>query len=305
MWREYTAEGVLRYPNFIDTVLQVIPMYYLRAIGGSLFLIGAILMVYNLFMTMRAGSFIGDEEVSAPALEVEKHKGKLNHRWLESKSVYFFILTAVAIVIGGLVELLPGILGEIKNPTKPLVKPYTALELTGRDIYIREGCVNCHSQMIRPFKSETDRYGEYGKAGDYVYEHPFLWGSKRTGPDLLREGGKRPDSWHYNHMLDPQITSEGSIMPKYPWLFDQSINPKDVVASLKTMAILGVPYSDDDINNSLESMKKQAEGIIKNLKEGGIKEDIAWDKEIIAVIAYLQILGKRVAEEPEANGGSK
>ncbi|HRO72036.1 MAG TPA: cytochrome-c oxidase, cbb3-type subunit II [Saprospiraceae bacterium] len=171
------------------------------------------------------------------------------------------------------------------------VKPYTPLELEGRDIYIREGCVNCHSQMIRPFRSETERYGEYSKSGEFIYDRPFLWGSKRTGPDLHRIGGKYPDSWHYNHMLDPTSMSPGSIMPPYPWLLEDDLNTSYTPAKIRILQSLGTPYPDGYAEKAVEDLKNQAKKIASNLAKDKIKQDNLENKEIIAVIAYLQRLG--------------
>ncbi len=194
-------------------------------------------------------------------------------------------------------------------PTISSVKPYTPLELEGRDLYIREGCVNCHSQMIRPFRSEVERYGEYSKSGEYVYDHPFLWGSKRTGPDLMRIGGKYSDNWHFNHMWDPQSTSAGSIMPAYKWLFDnKAMDYSDIEKKMEVMAQLGVPYSNEDIAKAKQSIAEQSAKIEKSLHadpdfvksyEESKKASAARgetfvpmkDREITALIAYLQRLG--------------
>ena len=171
------------------------------------------------------------------------------------------------------------------------MKPYTPLELEGRDIYIREGCYNCHSQMIRPFRSETERYGEYSKSGEFIYDHPFQWGSKRTGPDLHRVGGKYPDSWHYNHMYEPVSISPGSIMPPYPWLTKADLNTDYTAAKISAMRSLGVPYPAGYENLALADLQKQAKQIADNLRKDKINTDGLEQKEIIALIAYLQRLG--------------
>jgi cytochrome c oxidase cbb3-type subunit I/II len=194
-------------------------------------------------------------------------------------------------------------------PTISSVKPYTPLELEGRDIYIREGCVGCHSQMIRPFRSEVARYGDYSKAGEYVYDHPFLWGSKRTGPDLHRVGGKYPDTWHFNHMYNPQRVNKASIMPAYKWLFSNKAMDHSLIENkMKVMRTLGVPYTDADIANAMKSIEEQSTTIEKNLNSDPdyvksyekSKAEIAQrgetfvpmkDREIVALIAYLQRLG--------------
>ncbi|MBL7924620.1 MAG: cytochrome-c oxidase, cbb3-type subunit I, partial [Bacteroidia bacterium] len=204
MWKEFTADGVLRYPNFLETVTQLLPMYKLRALGGFLFLVGALSMVYNLMKTMKAGTLNEEEAAEAPALNPnETEHGGHWHRWIERRPMQMLLFSTIVILIGGIVEFVPTFLVQSNVPTIASVKPYTPLELQGRDIYVREGCYTCHSQMVRPFRSETERYGEYSKAGEYVYDHPFQWGSKRTGPDLQRLGGKYPNVWHYHHMIDP------------------------------------------------------------------------------------------------------
>jgi cytochrome c oxidase cbb3-type subunit I/II len=194
--------------------------------------------------------------------------------------------------------MIPTFLIKSNVPTISAVKPYTPLELHGRDIYIREGCVNCHTQMVRPFRSETERYGEYSKAGEFVYDHPFLWGSKRTGPDLHRLSGKYSDSWHYNHMLAPDAVSTGSIMPAYPWLFEQTIDPGETQGKIKALRKVGVPYEEgyEDIANA--ELEQQANAIVATLKADGI--EVTPDAEKIALIAYLQRLGKDIKVDKTA-----
>jgi cytochrome c oxidase cbb3-type subunit I/II len=190
-------------------------------------------------------------------------------------------------------------------PTIAAVKPYTPLEVLGRDIYIREGCVGCHSQMVRPFRSETERYGEYSKAGEFVYDHPFLWGSKRTGPDLHREGAKYPDAWHYNHMDDPRSTSPGSIMPRYPWLLTQKLDTNSLPSRIKALRKVGVPYPAGYENGDAQKeLDEQANRIMLGLKVGMVESEK--DREIIALIAYLQRLGKDIKSAPvETTAASK
>ncbi len=205
------------------------------------------------------------------------------------------LLSLVLILIGGLVEIVPMLTIKSNIPTIASVKPYTPLELQGRDIYIREGCYTCHSQMIRPFRSETERYGEYSKAGEFVYDHPFQWGSKRTGPDLAREGGKYPDSWHYNHMLDPTTMSPGSIMPAYEFLLNKNLDISSTPAKIRVMQKLGVPYPENYDTKANDDLIKQANKISENLKKEGVV--VQSDKEIVAIIAYLQRLGKDIKAE--------
>src|SRR5574343_1141564 len=224
MWKTFTEEGTLKF-QFLETVTHIIPMYVTRSIGGLLYLVGALMMVYNLGKTIGQGSFIGDEAAeAAPLAKADSHGREYWHRWIERKPLTMLLLSLILVAIGGILELVPTFLIKSNVPTITAVKPYTPLELQGRDIYVREGCYTCHSQMIRPFRDEVARYGEYSKAGEFVYDHPFQWGSKRTGPDLARIGGKYPDSWHYNHMLEPQSMSPGTVMPKYPWLFRRDID---------------------------------------------------------------------------------
>ena len=182
-------------------------------------------------------------------------------------------------------------------PKIETVKPYTALELEGRDIYIREGCVGCHSQMIRPFRSETERYGEFSKSGEFIYDRPFLWGSKRTGPDLHRIGGKYPDSWHYNHMLDPTSMSPGSIMPAYPWLITDDLDVSDTEAKINALITLGTPYDETYARNANNYLEKQAVEIAANLKRDGVEMAGIEKKEIVAMIAYLQRLGTDIKKQ--------
>ncbi|RUA28666.1 MAG: cytochrome C oxidase Cbb3, partial [Bacteroidetes bacterium] len=273
MWKEFTPEGILQYPNFLSTTLQIIPMHMLRAFGGLLYLSGVFVMVYNLIKTAKAGSFVANEAAEAPALEKAVSKGKEYwHRVWERKPIFFTILTTVAILIGGIFELIPSFMMKDNEATKiEAVKPYTPLELEGRDIYISEGCVGCHSQMIRPFRYETERYGEYSKAGEYVYDHPFLWGSKRTGPDLHRVGGKYPDSWHFNHMYDPRSMSPGSTMPPYPWLLEQPYDLEGLPDKITVMRKLGVPYEEGFEDEVQANAMAQAEKIVKSLEADGIE----------------------------------
>jgi len=298
MWKEFTADGFLKYPNFLETVTQIVPMYKLRVLGGTLYLIGVIVMMYNLFKTVAAGNLLANEAAEAPALAKKaEHTGGHWHRVLERKPVMMMILSLIVILIGGIAEMVPTFLVKTNIPTIASVKPYTPLELEGRDIYIREGCYNCHSQMVRPFRSETERYGEYSKAGEFIYDHPFQWGSKRTGPDLHRVGGKYPDSWHFNHMEDPTSMSPGSLMPSYPWLIEDKLNTGTLPSKIRAMQQLGVPYPDGYDQQALADLEKQAAKINANLEKDGIT--IESDREIIALIAYLQRLGTDIKAEPK------
>ncbi len=301
MWKQFTKDGFLQYPNFLETVLQIVPLYRLRAIGGSLYILGTIMCAYNLYRTAKGGSFEPDTEAQAAAISDDagapKEKG---HRWLESKPILLTVLAVVAIAIGGVVEMVPMFLIKNNVPTISSVKPYTPLEVLGRDLYIREGCVGCHSQMIRPLRSETERYGEYSKAGEFVFDHPFLWGSKRTGPDLHRVGGKYPDAWHFKHLENPRSTSPGSIMPAYPWLLTQTLATNDLPARLSALRKVGVPYPAGFENGPAQAdLAAQAAKVVANLRIGSVS-NAPPDSEIIGLIAYLQRLGTDIKSAPKA-----
>jgi cytochrome c oxidase cbb3-type subunit I/II len=291
MWKQFTPLGILQYPNFLETTLQIIPFHIIRSFGGLLFLAGMFLMGHNLLKTVKQGKFVKNEEAEAPPLLKEKDQIKrgMVHRWLEKRPVQFSILATIAILIGGIVEFIPTFVVKSNIPTIASVKPYTPLELQGRDIYIREGCNTCHSQLVRPFRSETERYGEYSKAGEYVYDHPFLWGSKRTGPDLHREGGKYSNLWHYLHFEDPRQMSPGSIMPPYPWLLTQTLDTSTTSKKINALRSIGVPYEEGYEKFANQDLEKQANQIADDLINNGIPAD--WDKDVIALIAYLQRLG--------------
>lgn len=300
MWKEFTADGVLRYPNFLETITQIMTMYKLRALGGALYLVGAIVMVYNLVKTMQAGSLISEEHMEAPKLEAfEQEPAGHWHRWIERRPIQMLLWSTVLILIGGIIEFVPTFLVKSNVPTIASVKPYTPLELQGRDIYIREGCYTCHSQLVRPFRSETERYGEYSKAGEYVYDHPFQWGSKRTGPDLHRVGKKYPNVWHYHHMIDPTTMSPGSIMPAYDFLAEKTIDLNSTAAKIRAMQTLGVPYPEGYDQKANDDLKKQALEISEDLKKNGVT--IGADREMIAMIAYLQRLGTDIKKTDTAS----
>jgi cytochrome c oxidase cbb3-type subunit I/II len=299
MWKQFGADGGLVYENFLETVTHLVPMYVIRSVGGLMYLLGSLLMVYNLWVTMARGKFVREEKVKAAPL-AKSYKERPSHRWLEGKPIQFTILTLVAILIGGALEIIPMQVIKSNVPTIASVKPYTPLELHGRDIYIREGCYTCHSQLVRPFRSETERYspnhsGGYSKVGEFVYDRPFQWGSKRTGPDLHRLGGKYPDSWHFDHMYDPAGVSPGSIMPKYTWLFTYKIDTSSTAQKIKVMQMMDVPYPEGYAMNANKDVMTQAEKIANGLAEN--EREVAADSEIIALIAYLQRLGVDIKGE--------
>jgi len=312
MWKQFNPDGTLVYGNFLETVTQIIPMHGLRLLGGTLYFTGMLVLVYNIIKTVRQGEAVENELAEAPALSTlpsGQMKGEKWHSWLERKPVQFTLLTTLAVAVGGIVQIVPMIVVDSNIETIAAVKPYSPLELQGRDIYIREGCNNCHSQMIRPFRSEVERYGEYSKSGEYVYDHPFLWGSKRTGPDLKRVGGKYNDNWHFNHMWDPQSTSPNSIMPSYKWMYDnEAMDHSLIEKKMQVMVTLGVPYTPEEIKNAKASIEEQSAKIeaslhndpdfVKSYEESkknaavrGEKFVPMKDREIVALIAYLQRLG--------------
>lgn len=311
MWQDFREDGMLENPEFLETVTALAPYYVLRAIGGLLFIVGAVMMFYNLIKTAKSGNFLANE--AAESVNMRASQAKLAegreywHRAIERRPVRFMLVSIVVVAIGGLVEIIPTMVVDSNIKTIDSVKPYTALELEGRDIYVREGCYNCHSQMIRPLRFETARYGDYSKSGEFVYDHPFQWGSKRTGPDLAREGGKRDNVWHYRHMYDPKTFSQGSIMPAYTWMYDEnsldlSLTKKKILA----MKTLGVPYQKGYENVAVKDARKQALSIAETIVDWQIsslpKEDRARvnrkekikkvkSQEVVALIAYLQRLG--------------
>ena len=314
MWKQFNPDGTLIWKNWLDTVEAIIPYYYMRFFGGVLYIFGAILMVIKVVATVRAGSFQKDVPAEAPALaKITKNRKSSEgyHLWLERTPLIFSILSFVALAIGGMIQIIPTLLVKENVPTITSVKPYTPLELEGRDLYIREGCNACHSQMIRPFRDEVVRFngknGQYSKAGEFVYDRPFLWGSKRTGPDLHRQGGKNPSSWHFKHMYNPRSTSAGSIMPRYPWLIanklDRSLT-QDKIRFMKN--VYDVPYTDAEIDSANTWANDQAAKIVKDIynEAPDIKKALEAEKarkganfipleqrEITALIAYLQRLG--------------
>jgi cytochrome c oxidase cbb3-type subunit I/II len=213
-----------------------------------------------------------------------------HRRLLEPNAALFAVLTTVMVSIGGLAEIVPLFSGNLGPEPIAGVTPLTPLEVVGRDLYIREGCSTCHSQMVRPMRSETLRYGTWSRGGEYAYDHPFLLGSRRIGPDLARVGGKWPDAWHWEHLRDPRSTSAGSIMPPYPWLLEWTYSADHAVASMTALQTVGVPYTDQQIADAPAAMAAQASDIVARLATGNVQASP--DKEAVALIAYLQRLGK-------------
>ncbi|MBL8613849.1 MAG: cytochrome-c oxidase, cbb3-type subunit I [Myxococcales bacterium] len=349
MWRAENPDGSLMYPTFLETAVTVRPMYWMRLIGGSMYLVGFLLMGYNVVKTV-VGAPAVDATVKVveppPSQEVawaklvfakpvlitvvvcavagagamsnlfvspllvtvafivaitgaialqaarKKNPGEPTwHRLLEGRALIFTVFAAIAVLVGGVAELVPSLtIKPAEIAGKNDVRPYLPLELEGRDVYIREGCYTCHSQMIRPMRFESNRYGEVSTLSDSMYDHPFQWGSKRSGPDLAREGGKYPNLWHAKHMVDPRSISEGSNMPPYAHLVSEQLDLTRTVDKVAAMKAIGVPYTQNDIATAELDARAQGEAISKDLKANGF--DAPADSRLVALIAYLQRIGK-------------
>ncbi len=316
MWRAFDETGRLQFPDFIETTMKLMPMYWVRAAGGTMYLIGMIMFGYNVFRTWKSrparyevpevkAAPLAKVYVEAPGHGTPAPAGALArftraawHRTWERLPVTFTVMVVVAVIVASLFEIIPTFLIRSNVPSIASVKPYTPLELAGRDLYIREGCFNCHSQMIRPLRHETERYGEYSKPGEFVYDHPFLWGSRRIGPDLAREGGKYPDLWHVRHLENPRAITPKSIMPVYRWMLTNRLDFDGIQRRVDVMAMLGVPYGDA-IGHAPEMAREQARTIAASIESQGGPKGLG-DKEIIAMVAYLQRLGKDIHAAPPA-----
>ncbi|MBI3541886.1 MAG: cytochrome-c oxidase, cbb3-type subunit I [Deltaproteobacteria bacterium] len=310
MWRAMDASGKLVYPDFIETVIKIVPLYWVRAVGGTLYLVGFIIMAYNLARTIAlAPKAVAPEAQQAPALKTDVVKmltEEKPHRALEGLPMVFSTLAVLAILVGTVIELLPTLTAHNYVPINVTVRPYSSLELAGRDLYVREGCYLCHSQEIRPMADELLRYGKPSTAEDSLYDHPFQWGSKRTGPDLARVGGKYPHLWHFRHMLDPREVTPKSIMPEYSWLARDKTDFAVLPRKLAVMRTVGVPYSDRDIERAETAAREDAKAIATELERQGAPKGMD-DKEIVALIAYLQRLGHTVEDSGAVKtaGGAK
>jgi cytochrome c oxidase cbb3-type subunit I/II len=363
MWRAENETGGLLYPSFVETLLAIKAMYWMRLIGGSLYLVGFIMLAWNLWRTARSGQAVDgsvevpvaafDDEVSEVsvllgkpvivtlllggtvlatawldrvgatmvlaavaliaiilgALSYERESAEQQpvkpawHRMVEGKGISFTALTIVAVLIGGIAEIVPTVIAGGEKLRSTTNTPYSALELEGRDVYLKEGCYNCHSQMIRPFTWETARYGEVSSEDDSIFDHPFQWGSKRTGPDLARVGGRYSNLWHYKHMLDPREISPGSNMPAYAHLATARVDFSETAEKLRAMRTVGVPYKPEQIATAERDAKQAGVVLAKALKaEGGV--DVAADSELIALVSYLQRLG-RVPAAPQPDPQAK
>ncbi len=320
MWRAFDSTGRLAYPDFVETVTRILPMYWVRALGGLLYVSGVVMAFVNLVMTWRArpaeytpevqeAPALGPYEGAPPAVSIPRHATMLEtgyqlryfaeaawHRFWERRPLRFTLWVIAAVVVASLFEIIPTFLVRSNVPSIAAVKPYTPLELVGRDIYVAEGCYNCHSQMVRPIRAETERYGEYSKPGEFVYDHPFQWGSRRIGPDLHRVGGKYPHLWHVRHMEDPRSTTPQSIMPKYPWLLADNLDFSTVQPRVDAMAMLGVPYGEA-VTSAERMAREQARAIAAEIRAQGGPGGLE-GKQIVALVAYLQRLGTDIRKTP-------
>ncbi|MFV2071678.1 MAG: cytochrome-c oxidase, cbb3-type subunit I [Thermoanaerobaculales bacterium] len=317
MWLAFDAEGYLKYGDFVETTMRLIPMYWVRVIGGLAYLAGTLMLGVNLLMTWRnrpavyatpiheapalAKHYVDHPEPVSPlhadkvhvanvAYKLERFFSTSWHRRWERLPVKFTIAVTITVVVASLFEIIPTFLIKSNVPTIASVTPYTPLELAGRDIYVSEGCYNCHSQMIRPIRAETERYGEYSKPGEFVYDHPFQWGSRRIGPDLQRVGDKYPHLWHVRHMDDPRAITAGSIMPAYPWMLTKNLDFDMIQPVMNAHRLVGVPYTDEEISNGLATARGQASAIAAEIVKQGGPANLE-NKQIVALIAYLQRLG--------------
>ncbi|HEX7673212.1 MAG TPA: cytochrome-c oxidase, cbb3-type subunit I [Bdellovibrio sp.] len=292
MWRAINKDGTLTYPDFIETVVRIVPLYWVRALGGALFIIGFLLMCYNIFKTIQMAPKAQPSQAHSVTRTGYDEVTKETHRKLEGMGFTFSVLAFIAILVGSVIEIYPTLaLHKYITPAN-LVNPESPLEIAGRDIYIREGCYLCHSQQIRPIVSEVLRYGKASTVEESLYDRPFQWGSKRTGPDLARVGKKYPNLWHYSHMMDPRAVTPRSIMPNYPWLAEKNTDFISLRKSLSVMKHLGVPYEEDDVANADIKAQKQAKTIAEDIEKNGGPKGLE-KKEIVALIAYLQSLGQK------------
>jgi cytochrome c oxidase cbb3-type subunit I/II len=310
MWRAFDETGRLAYPDFVETVMQLMPMYWVRVVGGTLYIVGACIFAYNIFRTWQArpktyevpmvsapplaAAYVDEHPRPVPAGALARFTSAGWHRKWERLPALFTVMVVVAVVVASLAEIIPTFLIKSNVPTIASVKPYTPLELAGRDLYIREGCFNCHSQMVRPLRHETERFGEYSKPGEFVYDHPFLWGSRRIGPDLARVGGKYPDLWHLRHFEEPKSLVQSSIMPGYGHLVARELDFAGIQARVDAMVMLGVPYGEA-VRNAPEQARAQAAEVGARIVDGGGPAGME-TREVVALIAYLQRLGKDIQQ---------
>lgn len=328
MWRSIDDAGKLTYPDFVETLSAIIPMYWIRVLGGLLYLAGAIMAFVNFVATWksrpasyavpvyRAARLTQDYRDPTPpesrlqGLPVVQLAHKIDiwlqaawHRRWERLPLRFTVFVTIAVLVASAFEIIPTFLIRSNVPTIATVKPYTPLEVAGRDIYIAEGCYNCHSQMVRPILSETKRYGEYSKPGEFVFDHPFQWGSRRIGPDLAREGGKQSSFWHVLHLQNPRQINDRSIMPAYPWLLEKKIPFDRIPSHLRALNKVGVPYDEPTIMSAATSAREQARAVAAQIVSQQGPSGLQ-DKQVVALVAYLQRLGTDLFATPVSPAGS-
>ncbi|MGZ3694826.1 MAG: cytochrome-c oxidase, cbb3-type subunit I [Bdellovibrionota bacterium] len=306
MWRAVDASGNLLYPDFVETVIRLVPLYYIRLIGGLLFLFGFTIQIYNLWRTIAAAPKHSQSEIvpagnRVPDLNVI---GGPFHRSIEGLPAVFTVMVVLAVLVASAFSIIPALLTPASVDVPSMIRPYTALELAGRDIYIREGCYLCHSQQIRTMASDVLRYGPASTMEESAYDHPFQWGSKRTGPDLARVGKKYPNLWHYRHMIDPRAVTPKSIMPSYAWLAKDRLDFESLPRKLKVMKQIGVPYSSYEIENASVDAMKQAQMVADELESQGAAKGLE-KTEIVAIVAYLQSLGQTGRTQYQLFRGAK
>ncbi len=327
MWRAFDSQGLLAYPDFVETVIRLMPFYWVRVLGGSLYLLGTLFCAVNLVMTWKARPAKYDVPVHhAPPLSPQYVDAPLPPSRLEGASVTqfahtldriaqmnwhrnwerlplkFTVWTIIAVAAASLFEIIPTFVIKSNVKTIATVEPYTPLELAGRDIYVSNGCYNCHSQMIRPLFAETERYGEYSHGGEFVYDHPFQWGSRRIGPDIARVGGKYSNGWQIRHLIAPRSLTQGSIMPNYPFLAETELDFAGIPAKLRAMRMVGVPYSDEEVANAEQLAREQASAMLQEIitQDGAESVDPHWEtSQVMALVAYLQRLGTDLYRTPE------
>lgn len=302
MWMAIDDSGKLVYPDFVETVTRVVPLYGVRTLGGTIFIVGFIIMLYNIWKTVQQSE---GKVVSVKIPEPIEHRhtdaDDKGHRGLEGKVLIFSILSFMAVAVGSAIEIIPILSMNSYVKIEDAVEPFSPLELAGRDLYIREGCYTCHSQMIRDLPYDTLRYGKPSTIAESMYNRPNQWGSKRTGPDLARVGKKYPSLWHYRHMQNPRDVIDISIMPSYPWLLSNKTDFYSLRRKFSVMKMLGVPYSDDVVANADAIAEDQAAEIAEDLWQQGVKDPQLKRREIVALIAYLQALGQKTKKTDKEN----
>jgi cytochrome c oxidase cbb3-type subunit I/II len=293
MWMAIDENGKLVYPDFVETVTRIVPLYGVRAFGGFLFIIGFCIMLYNIYMTVKNSKGVVKSTLIPEPLESRHEEHETTHRFLEGKVFVFSILAFVAIAVGSVIEIIPVLSMNSYVKYEDAIEPYSPLELAGRDIYIREGCYTCHSQMIRTLPFDVLRFGPPSTIAESMYDRPFQWGSKRTGPDLAREGKKYPHLWHYRHFKNPRDVISQSIMPSYPWLHTSKTDFYSLRRKLSAHKAMGVPYSSELVANADLLAEKEALVIANELRDQGVVDERLEQKEVVALIAYLQSLGQK------------